>query len=143
MVYRGSRLQRGHGLGGMLKKAVRKVMPFLFLTGKNAFKAAAPIAKKVAISAGTEMANKLLERGRAKAKKLSQDDNILKAVMGSAVKKSLPSKIGLKRKASDGPPKSATKKPKKTSRKKSRKSSKSKKTSKKKALQAKKLQGYF
>ena len=113
-------------------------MQFLFITGKKALKAAAPIAKEAAVSAGTEMANKLLERGRAKAKKLSEDANILKAAVGSAVKQSLPSQIGLKRKASDGPPKSATKK-RKTSKK------TSKKNSKKTALLAKKKKkgGYF
>ena len=112
IVYRGSRMQRGSGMGDMLRKTFKRLLQFSIPIAKQAYSKAAPVVKRAAkeavMTAGTKADNELLQRGKSKASKLSKSSNPVKAIAGNAAQAGLET-LGQKRKASAGPP-GATKK---------------------------------
>lgn len=119
VVYRGSRMQRGSGLGDLLRKALRKFAPVALDLGKTAARKVGGIAKEAAIQGGTAAANKLIQKATAKAKQLSKSPNIGKAAVGSAALSAMGNvSKGIKRKAIDGPPQTTIKKAKKSKKRK-------------------------
>lgn len=118
VVYRGSRMQRGSGLGNVLKKAAKVFIPWLWpaakTLGKNVLRGVGGVAKEAAITAGTSAANKLIKKASGKANTLAKSSNIGKAAVGKAAQVALDNtvkagnqllgQLGQKRKAAHGPP---------------------------------------
>ena len=126
VVYRGSRMQRGSGLGDLLRKAIRKFAPVALDLGKTAARKLGGVAKEAAIQGGTAAANKLIQKATAKAKQLSKSANIGKAAVGSAALSAMDNvSKGIKRKAVEGPPQTTIKKAKKAHKKKGKRKRKS------------------
>ena len=100
IVYRGSRMQRGSGLGQLLLNAAKTVIPIITKAGKS-------VAKTAAKAASTSV----MKRAASKAMTLAKDKNTLKAIGGTAATAAIGELANLVNKKRKAPPKPAIKQP--------------------------------
>ena len=100
IVYRGSRMQRGSGLGQLLVNAAKTVIPIIARGGKT-----------IAKTAGKAASRSLMKNAASKALTLAKDKNPLKAIGGTAATAAIGELANMINKKRKAPSKPAIKQP--------------------------------